>query len=85
MASYARRLHELWMMDSSDFSLRKTKMRHQHFPRVGHDHLPSKKIKDYTYMREYQNYLFFFYWTGMRAFIFTAAWGNLIKTIGEKT
>jgi len=52
-------LHELWMMDSSDFSIKKTKLKSTSISLESTViHLPSKNIKDYIYMREYQNYLF---------------------------
>src|SRR3954471_19000486 len=52
-------LHELWILDSADFSIKKTKMKSAAISLESVlIHLPSKQIKDYVYMREYQNYLF---------------------------
>jgi hypothetical protein len=52
-------LHELWLLDSSDFSLRKTNMSSMAIAfEAGLKHPANKKADDYRYMREYQNYLF---------------------------
>ncbi len=76
-------LHELWMMDSSDFSIKKTKMRSTSISLESIlIHLPSKKIRDYTYMREYQNYLFLLDKNaGIHVY---SGLGKFIKTIGQK-
>lgn len=76
-------LHELWLMDSSDFSIKKTKMRSTSISLESIlIHLPSKQIKDYIYMREYQNYLFLLD-KNAGIHIYNSL-GKFIKTIGEK-
>ena len=52
-------LHELWILDSADFSIKKTKLNSTGISlEAALKHLPRKKVEDYIYMREYQNYLF---------------------------
>ncbi|CAN5350477.1 hypothetical protein BH09BAC3_BH09BAC3_08780 [soil metagenome] len=76
-------LHELWMMDSSDFSIKKTKLKSTSISLESIViHLPSKNIKDYIYMREYQNYLFLLDKNaGIHVY---SGLGKFIKTIGQK-
>ncbi len=76
-------LHELWILDSADFSIKKTKMRSTAISLEGVIiHLPSKQIKDYIYMREYQNYLFLLD-KNAGIHIYNSL-GKFVKTIGEK-
>lgn len=52
-------LKELWILDGADLSLKKTRMKSSAiFLESALKHLPDKKASDYTYLREYQNYLF---------------------------
>ena len=76
-------LHELWMMDSSDFSIKKTKLKSTSISVESIlIHLPSKKIKAYIYMREYQNYLFLLDRNaGIHVY---SGMGKFIKTMGFK-
>ena len=76
-------LHELWILDSSDFSIKKTKMNSASISlEKALKHLPNKTITDYLYMREYQNYLFLLDKNeGVHMF---NSLGNYAKTIGEK-
>ena len=76
-------LHELWILDSIDFTIKKTKMNSATISLEGAlKHLPNKKITDYLYMREYQNYLFLLDKNeGIHMF---NSLGNYVKTMGEK-
>ncbi|CAN5526259.1 hypothetical protein BH10BAC4_BH10BAC4_06060 [soil metagenome] len=76
-------LHELWILDSSDFSIKKTKMKSTSISLESIlIHLPSKKIGDYIYMREYQNYLFLLDKNaGIHLY---SGLGKFIKTFPEK-
>ena len=76
-------LHELWILDSSDFSIKKTKMNSASISlEKALKHLPLKKITDYIFMREYQNYLFLLDKNeGVHLF---NSLGNYVKTMGEK-
>lgn len=52
-------LHELWILDSMDFSIKKTKLNSATILlEAVFKHLPQKRMEDFVYMREYQNYLF---------------------------
>lgn len=52
-------LRELWILDSADFSIKKTRMNSQAISLENTlKHLPDKKVSDYFAMREYQNYVF---------------------------
>lgn len=75
-------LHELWILDSADFSIKKTKMKSAAISLESVlIHLPSKKVEDYFYMREYQNYLFLL---DKKAGIHVYnGLGRYVKTIGE--
>ncbi len=76
-------LHELWILDSADFSIKKTKMKSTAISLESVIiHLPSKQIKDFTYMREYQNYLFLLD-KNAGIHIYNSL-GKFVKTIGEK-
>ena len=76
-------LHELWIFDASDFSIKKTKMNSATILlEKALKHLSNKKITDYIYMREYQNYLFLLDKNeGIHMF---NSLGNYVKTMGEK-
>ena len=76
-------LHELWILDSIDFTIKKTKMNSATISLEGAlKHLPNKKITDYLYMREYQNYLFLLDKNeGIHMF---NSLGNFVRTVGEK-
>ncbi len=76
-------LHELWILDSADFSLKKTEMKSTMVSlEAPLNHLPNKKISDYIHIREYQNYLFVLDRVeGVHMF---NGLGKFIKTIGEK-
>ena len=76
-------LHELWILDSSDFSIKKTKMNSASISlEKALKHLPFKKVTDYIFMREYQNYLFLLDKNeGVHLF---NSLGNYVKTMGEK-
>ncbi|NOT77079.1 MAG: hypothetical protein HOP08_19315 [Cyclobacteriaceae bacterium] len=76
-------LHELWILDSADFSIKKTKMKSSSISLEAIlIHLPTKKVKDYVYMREYQNYLFLLDKnSGIHLY---NALGKFVKTFGEK-
>ncbi len=76
-------LHELWILDSADFSIKKTKMKSSAISlESALIHLPSKQIKDYIYMREYQNYLFLLD-KNSGIHIYNSL-GKFVKTIAEK-
>ncbi|MDZ4715613.1 MAG: hypothetical protein SH819_09105 [Cytophagales bacterium] len=76
-------LHELWILDSADFSIKKTGMQSSMISlEATLNHLPQKKISDYVHLREYQNYLFLLDRSaGIHMF---NGLGKRIKTIGEK-
>ncbi len=76
-------MHELWMLDSSDFSLKKTNMNGTAIAfESSLNPEPKKKANDYLYMREYQNYLFILdKATGVLLF---NSVGKYIRTLGEK-
>lgn len=75
-------LHELWILDSADFSIKKTKMKSSAISLESVIiHLPSKHIEDFIYMREYQNYLFLLDKnTGVHVY---NSLGKFVKTLGE--
>jgi hypothetical protein len=76
-------LHELWILDSADFSIKKTKMKSSAISLENVlIHLPSKQIEDYIYMREYQNYLFLLD-KNAGIHIYNSL-GKFVKTVGEK-
>lgn len=76
-------LHELWILDSADFSIKKTKLNSTGISlESALKHLPDKGISDYTYLREYQNYLFLLDRNaGIHLF---NTLGKFVKTLGEK-
>ncbi len=76
-------LHELWILDAADLSLKKTKMKSLTISlESALQHLPDKKPEDYTYMREYQNYLFLLdVQSGVHMF---NSLGKFIRTLGVK-
>ena len=75
-------LHELWILDSADFSIKKTKMKSAAISIESVlIHLPSKHIEDFIYMREYQNYLFLLdKKAGVHVY---NSLGKFVKTVGE--
>lgn len=75
-------LHELWILDSADLSLKKTKLLATSIVfETSIKQLSLKKPADYVYMREYQNYLFLLDKnTGIHMF---NGLGKHIKTIVE--
>lgn len=76
-------LHELWILDSADFSIKKTQMKSTMISlEAGLNHSSEKKIFDYIHMREYQNYLFLL--DRSEGVLMFNGLGKLIKTIGEK-
>lgn len=76
-------LHELWILDSADFSIKKTKLNSAGISLESTlKHLPDKRIIDYTYLREYQNYLFLLD-TNSGVHLFNNL-GKYVKTFGEK-
>ncbi len=76
-------LRELWILDSADFSIKKTTLNSTTISlEAALQHLPLKKITDYTYMREYQNYVFLLDKTaGVHVF---NPLGKYVRTLGEK-
>lgn len=75
-------LHELWILDSADFTIKKTTM---HAMTISLEsalkHLPDKKISDYLSMREYQNYVFLLDQSaGVHMF---NPLGRFVRTLGE--
>lgn len=76
-------LHELWILDSADFTIKKTQMKSTVISlETTLNHPSEKKLSDYTHMRAYQNYLFLLDRTeGVHMF---NGLGKLIKTMGEK-
>jgi len=76
-------LHELWMMDSSDFSIKKTKMRSTSISLESvMIHLPSKKIKIIPICGNIK--IICSYWTGMRAFHIYSGLGNLSRPLEKR-
>lgn len=52
-------LHELWILDSADFTIKKTRMNAMTISLESTlKHIQEKKITDYVSIREYQNYVF---------------------------
>ncbi len=76
-------LRELWILDSADFSIKKTSLNSTTISlEAALQHLPQKRITDYTYMREYQNYVFLLDKTaGVHVF---SPLGKFVRTLGEK-
>jgi len=76
-------LHELWILDSADFSIKKTRMNSMAISlEKTLKHLPDKKMEDYVALREYQNYLFLLDRSaGVHVF---NALGMYVRTLGEK-
>ena len=76
-------LHELWILDSADFSIKKTKLNSTTISLESElKHIPIKKMTDFVYMREYQNYLFLLDKNaGIHLF---NGLGKFIRTLGEK-
>jgi hypothetical protein len=76
-------LHELWILDSADFTIKKTRMNSMAISLESTlKHLPDKKMEDYVGLREYQNYLFLLDRTaGVHVF---NALGKYVRTLGEK-
>ena len=76
-------LHELWILDGTDFSLKKTKLK---ATAIGFEtplnHAPSKRIDDYISLREYQNYIFLL--DKDAGILMFNGLGKYIKTIGER-
>lgn len=76
-------LHELWILDSADFTVKKTRMNSMAISLENTlKHLPDKKMEDYIALREYQNYLFLLDRTaGVHVF---NPLGMYMRTLGEK-
>jgi hypothetical protein len=76
-------MHEIWMLDSSDFSIKKTNLDGTAIAfESSLKPSPEKRASDYRYMREYQNYLFLLdKATGVMLF---NSLGKYIRTLGEK-
>lgn len=76
-------LHELWILDSADFTIKKTRMNSMAISLESTlKHLPDKKMDDYIGLREYQNYLFLLDRTaGVHVF---NTLGKYVRTLGEK-
>lgn len=76
-------LHELWILDSADFTIKKTRMSATTISlEATLQHVPQKRITDYVHMREYQNYVFLLDKnTGVHMF---NQLGKRIKTMGQK-
>lgn len=76
-------LRELWILDSADFSIKKTRMNSLAISlETMLKHLPEKKITDYTAIREYQNYVFLLDRTaGVHVF---NPLGRFVRTLGTK-
>ncbi len=76
-------LRELWILDSADFSIKKTALNSTAISLENAlQHLPEKKITDYTSLREYQNYVFLLDKTaGVHVF---NPLGKYIRTLGDK-
>lgn len=76
-------LHELWILDSADFTIKKTRMNSMAISLENTlKHLPDKKMEDYVALREYQNYLFLLDRSaGVHVF---NPLGMYMRTLGEK-
>lgn len=75
-------LHELWILDASDFTIKKTTQGSATISlEAALIHQGSKKIQDYLYMREYQNYVFLLD-KNAGVHLFNSL-GKFIKTLGE--
>ena len=76
-------LKELWILDSADFSIRKTSLNSMAISlESALQHLPQKRITDYISLREYQNYVFLLDKTsGVHVF---SPLGKFVRTLGEK-
>lgn len=76
-------LHELWILDSADFTIKKTRMNAMTISLENTlKHLPDKKMDDYIGLREYQNYLFLLDRSaGVHVF---NPLGLYMRTLGEK-
>lgn len=76
-------LHELWILDSADFTIKKTRMNSMAISLESTlKHLPDKRMEDYVSLREYQNYLFLLDRSaGVHVF---NALGLYVRTLGEK-
>lgn len=76
-------LRELWILDSADFSVKKTRMNSQTIDLESTlKHLPDKKVSDYVSMREYQNYVFLLD-RNAGVHVFNAI-GRFVHTLGKK-
>lgn len=76
-------LHELWILDSADHSIKKTSMKASGIAfETILNHPPHKPVSDYRYMREYQNYLFLLD-KNVGVLLFNML-GKYLKTMGEK-
>lgn len=76
-------LHELWILDSADFTIKKTRMNAMTISLESTlKHLPDKKMEDYLAMREYQNYVFLLD-RSSGVHIFNPL-GRYIRTLGER-
>ena len=75
-------LRELWILDSADFSIKKTAQNSMVISlETALQHLPRKQMTDYTFMREYQNYVFLLDKSaGVHVF---SPLGKFVKTMGE--
>ena len=76
-------MRELWILDSADFSIKKTTLNSTTISlEAALQHLPQKRIADYTSLREYQNYVFLLDQTaGVHVF---NSLGKYVRTLGEK-
>ena len=76
-------LRELWILDSADFSIKKTSMNAMTISLESTlKHLPDKRITDYIALREYQNYVFLLdRSSGVHMF---NPLGKFVRTLGEK-
>lgn len=76
-------LRELWILDSADFSIRKTAQSSTFISleRVL-QHLPDKRITDFIHLREYQNYVFVLDKSSGVHMINPL--GRFVRTLGEK-
>lgn len=76
-------LRELWILDSADFSIKKTRMNAITVSlETTLKHLPEKKMADFISLREYQNYVFLLDRSaGVHMF---NSLGQYVRTVGEK-
>lgn len=76
-------LRELWILDSADFSIKKTAQNSMTISLESTlKHLPEKKMTDYLGLREYQNYVFLLdKATGVHMF---NPLGKYVRTLGTK-